>query len=55
MPHSGPEAVSSALLHHGWVGEGEEMEKMGGGEVSEVIWNEKKRKEGGGGGGGGGV
>ena len=22
-PHSGPEAVSSARLHHGWAGEGE--------------------------------
>ena len=28
--HSGPEAMSSACLHHGWVGEGEEMESMGG-------------------------
>ena len=41
LSHSGPEAVSSTLLHHGWVGEGEGMERMGGGEVSEVIWNEK--------------
>ena len=37
LPHSGPEAVSSAHLHHGWTGEGEEMERMGGGEVSEMI------------------
>ena len=37
LPHSGLEAVSSARLHHGWAGEGEEMERMGGGEVSEMI------------------
>ena len=48
--HSRLEVVSSARLHHGCVGEGEEMERRGGGEVSEVIWNER----GGGGGGGGG-
>ena len=30
LPHSGPEAVSSARLQHGWVGEGEEMERMEG-------------------------
>ena len=45
--------MSSARLHHAWVGEGEEMERRGGGEISEVIWNEMGR--GGGGGGGGGV
>ena len=28
------------------------MERMGGGEVSEVIWNENERRNGGGGGGG---
>ena len=33
----------SACLHHGWVGEGEEMERMGEGEVSKVIWNENER------------
>ena len=32
--------MSSTRLHHGWVGEGEEMERRGGGQVSEVIWNE---------------
>ena len=47
LPQSGLEAVSSARLQNGWVGEGEEMERMGGGEVSEVIWNEKERREGG--------
>ena len=54
LPHSRPEAVSSARLHHGWVGKGEEMERMGGREVLEMIWNEMQRKGGGGGGGGGG-
>ena len=29
LPHSGPDVVSSACLHHGWVGEGEEMERRG--------------------------
>ena len=43
--HFGSEAVSFACLHHGWVGEGEE--------ISEVSWNE--RGGGGGGGGGGGL
>ena len=47
LPHSGLEAMSSERLHHGWVGEGEEMERMGGGEVSEVIWNENERRGGG--------
>ena len=51
LSHSGSEAMYSARLHHGWVEEGEEMERRGGGEISEVIWNER----GGGGGGGGGV
>ena len=37
LPHFRPEAVSSACLHHGCAGEGEEMEMMGGGEVSELI------------------
>ena len=50
LPHSGSKVVSFACLHHGWVGEGEEMERRGGREISEVIWNET----GGGGGGGGG-
>ena len=36
-PHSGLKVVSFALLHHGWAGEGEEMERMGGREVSEMI------------------
>ena len=45
--HYGLEAVSFVRLHHGWVGEGEEMERMGGGEFSKVIWNENKRKGGG--------
>ena len=27
--HYGKEVVSSTRLHHGWVGEGEEMERMG--------------------------
>ena len=40
--------MSLASLHQGWVGEGEEMERREGGEISEVIWNER-------GGGGGGV
>ena len=31
LPHSGPEAMSSTRLYHGWAGEGEEMERMGGG------------------------
>ena len=43
FPHSGSEAVSSARLHHGWVGVGEEMERRGGGEVSKVNWNENER------------
>ena len=30
LPHSGSEAVSSMHLHHGWIGEGEEMEMRGG-------------------------
>ena len=30
FPHSGPKVVSSTRLHHSWVGEGEEMERMGG-------------------------
>ena len=30
LPHSGPEVVSSARLHHGWVREGEEMERLRG-------------------------
>ena len=34
LPHSGPNVVPSARLHHGWVGEGEEMERMGGRKVS---------------------
>ena len=42
--------MSSALLHHGWIGEGEEMERMGGRDVSEVIWNDKERGGRGGGG-----
>ena len=50
FPHSGSEVVSSARLHHGWVGVGEEMERRGGGEVSEVIWNENEKGRGGGGG-----
>ena len=29
LPHSGLEAVSSTHLHHGWVGEGAEMERRG--------------------------
>ena len=45
LPHSWPEAVSSVRLHHGWVGDGEEMEKMGGREVSEIM---KMRERGGG-------
>ena len=40
LHHSRPKAVSSASLHHGWAGEGEEMEKMGGGGFSEMIQNE---------------
>ena len=55
LPHSRLEAVSSALNHHGWVGEGEDIERMGGRKVSEMNWNEKERRGGGGGGGGGGV
>ena len=42
LSHSGPKDVSFMCLHHGWVGEGEEMERMGGGKVSEVIWNEMR-------------
>ena len=34
LPHSGPKVVSSARLHYGLVGEGEEMERMGEEEVS---------------------
>ena len=34
LPHSKPEAVSSARLHHGWPGEEEEMERRGGGGFS---------------------
>ena len=41
LSHSGSESMSSACLHHGWVGEGEEMERRGGGEISKVIWNER--------------
>ena len=41
-------AVTSAHLHHGWVGEGEEMERIGGRKVSEMNWNEKEKKGGGG-------
>ena len=37
LPHSRPEAVSSARLHHSWAREGEEMERMGGGGFSEMI------------------
>ena len=37
LPHFGLEAMSSARLHHGWAGEGEEIERMGGGEVLEMI------------------
>ena len=37
LPHSGLKAVFSARLHHGWAGEGEEIEKMGGGGVLEMI------------------
>ena len=51
VPHYGPEAVSFTRLHHGCVGEGGEKERMGGREVSEMIWNEKQRKGRGGGGG----
>ena len=29
LPHFGPEAVSSAHLHHGWVREGEDGRKKG--------------------------
>ena len=47
LSHFGLEVVSSACLHHGWVGEGEEMERIGGEEVSKVIWNENERREGG--------
>ena len=36
-PHSGPETVSSVRLHHGWAGEGEDMERLGGREVSKMI------------------
>ena len=37
LPHSGPEAMSFAHLHHVWAGEGEEMERLGGREVLEMI------------------
>ena len=37
VPHSRPEAVSSARLHHGCAVEGEEMERLRGREVSEMI------------------
>ena len=37
LPHYGPEAVSSVRLHHGWAREGEEMERLGGREVLEMI------------------
>ena len=54
LPHFGPKAVSYAHFHHGWVGEGEKMERMGGGgggvgggEVSEVIWHDEERRKGG--------
>ena len=52
LPHLGPDAVSSSRLDHGWVDEGEEMERIGGRNVSEMNWNEKERRGGGGGGGG---
>ena len=41
LPHLGLEAVSSTRPDHGWVREGEEMERMGGRKVSEMNWNEK--------------
>ena len=43
LPHSGPEAVSSARLHHGWAGEGEDGRRG-------VFRNDSrmKRREGGG-------
>ena len=34
LPHSWPEVMPSVRLHHGRVGEGEEMERMGGIKVS---------------------
>ena len=43
LSHSGWNVVSSVRLHHGWVGEVEEMERMAGGEVLEVVWNENER------------
>ena len=46
-----PEVVTSTHLHHGWVREGEEMERIGGRKVSKMNWNEKEKKGGGGGGG----
>ena len=46
MAHPGPEAVPSACLYHVRAGEGEEMERVGGGEF-EI----KMKWEGGGGGG----
>ena len=45
LSHTGPKALSFTRLHHGWVGKGEEVERMGGGEVSKVIWNENERRE----------
>ena len=37
LPYFRLEAMSSARLHHGWAGEGEEMERMGGGGFSKMI------------------
>ena len=37
LPHSRPKTMSFARLHHGWAREGEEMERLGGREVSEMI------------------
>ena len=36
--------MSSTRLHHGWAGEGKEIERMGGGGLSEMILERKEEK-----------